>query len=64
MLIVARQAGSYLTVCRRDPIVTPVLPGFDYQHVPVADGVSLHVAVAGAGRPVVLLHGFPQTHLM
>ena len=42
----------------------PVLPGFDYQRVPVADGVSLNVAVAGAGRPVVLLHGFPQTHLM
>ena len=42
----------------------PVLPGFDYQRVPVADGVSLSVAVAGSGRPVVLLHGFPQTHLM
>jgi haloacetate dehalogenase len=42
----------------------PVLPGLDYQRVPVADGVSLNVAVAGSGRPVVLLHGFPQTHLM
>jgi haloacetate dehalogenase len=42
----------------------PVLPGFGYQRVPVADGVSLNVAVAGSGRPVVLLHGFPQTHLM
>ncbi|MBB4905459.1 alpha/beta fold hydrolase [Actinophytocola algeriensis] len=40
------------------------LPGFDYQRVPVADGVSLNVAVAGTGHPVVLLHGFPQTHLM
>ncbi len=37
---------------------------FDYQRVPVADGVSLSVAVAGSGSPVVLLHGFPQTHLM
>ena len=37
---------------------------FDYQRVPVADGVSLNVAVAGAGDPIVLLHGFPQTHLM
>ncbi|MGW7534589.1 alpha/beta fold hydrolase [Amycolatopsis sp. NPDC054798] len=37
---------------------------FDYQKVPVADGVSLNVAVAGSGSPVVLLHGFPQTHLM
>ncbi|MFC4852343.1 alpha/beta fold hydrolase [Actinophytocola glycyrrhizae] len=40
------------------------LEGFDYQRVPVADGVSLNVAVAGTGDPVVLLHGFPQTHLM
>ncbi|MGV9295895.1 alpha/beta fold hydrolase [Amycolatopsis sp. NPDC003676] len=37
---------------------------FDYQRVPVADGVSLNVAVAGSGSPIVLLHGFPQTHLM
>jgi pimeloyl-ACP methyl ester carboxylesterase len=40
------------------------IPGFTAQRVPVADGVSLHVAVGGAGSPVVLLHGFPQTHLM
>jgi pimeloyl-ACP methyl ester carboxylesterase len=37
---------------------------FEYESVPVADGVSLHVAVAGSGPPIVLLHGFPQTHLM
>lgn len=42
----------------------PVIPGFDDRRVPVADGVSLHVAVGGSGSPVVLLHGFPQTHLM
>jgi haloacetate dehalogenase len=38
--------------------------GFDYQRVPTADGVSLNVAVGGSGAPIVLLHGFPQTHLM
>ncbi|GAA0521985.1 hydrolase [Paractinoplanes deccanensis] len=32
--------------------------------MPVADGVELHAAVSGSGSPVVLLHGFPQTHLM
>ncbi|MEH0826804.1 MULTISPECIES: alpha/beta fold hydrolase [unclassified Micromonospora] len=42
----------------------PVINGFDYQRVTVADGVSLHAAVGGSGRPIVLLHGFPQTHLM
>ncbi|MGW7425409.1 alpha/beta fold hydrolase [Streptomyces sp. NPDC054813] len=40
------------------------IPGFTAHHVPVADGVSLHASVGGTGRPVVLLHGFPQTHLM
>src|SRR5258705_11328198 len=44
--------------------MTPVIPGFDYRRVPVANGVSLNVAVGGTGSPVVLLHGFPQTHLM
>lgn len=38
--------------------------GFDYQRVTVAPGVALNVAVGGSGSPVVLLHGFPQTHLM
>lgn len=38
--------------------------GFEQHRVPVADGVSLHTAVGGSGPPVVLLHGFPQTHLM
>ncbi|MCY9786110.1 alpha/beta hydrolase [Nocardiopsis sp. EMB25] len=42
----------------------PTISGFDYQRVPVADGVALNAAVGGSGGPVVLLHGFPQTHLM
>ncbi|MEU1388419.1 MULTISPECIES: alpha/beta hydrolase [unclassified Nonomuraea] len=40
------------------------IPGFDHRRVPVADGVMLHAAVGGSGSPIVLLHGFPQTHLM
>jgi pimeloyl-ACP methyl ester carboxylesterase len=38
------------------------ISGFGYQQVPVGD-LSLNVAVGGSGPPVVLLHGFPQTHL-
>src|SRR5215207_584788 len=41
-----------------------MITGFDYQTVPVADGVALHTAIGGSGSPIVLLHGFPQTHLM
>lgn len=40
------------------------LEGFDYHRITVADGVALNVAVGGSGAPIVLLHGFPQTHLM
>ncbi|WP_030489312.1 alpha/beta fold hydrolase [Micromonospora chokoriensis] len=38
--------------------------GFDYRRVTVADGVTLNAAVGGSGPAIVLLHGFPQTHLM
>lgn len=37
---------------------------FEHLRVPVAEGVELHTAVAGSGNPIVLLHGFPQSHLM
>jgi haloacetate dehalogenase len=47
---------------------TPQIPGFRTERVPGADGVELHVAVGGpatpSADPAVLLHGFPQTHLM
>ncbi|RKN12462.1 alpha/beta fold hydrolase [Streptomyces radicis] len=42
----------------------PTIPGFDHVRVEVAEGVRLATAVGGSGPPVVLLHGFPQTHLM
>ncbi|MEU2611821.1 alpha/beta hydrolase [Micromonospora sp. NPDC007271] len=44
--------------------MTSDIPGFDYQRVVVDEDVTLNVAVGGSGSPVVLLHGFPQTHLM
>ncbi|MBT0771208.1 alpha/beta hydrolase [Kineosporia sp. J2-2] len=39
------------------------IPGFEQQRVEGTGGVRLQVAVGGSGSPVVLLHGFPQTHL-
>ncbi|GAB3717896.1 alpha/beta fold hydrolase [Nocardiopsis oceani] len=44
--------------------MAPVIEGFAYERVRVGRDVSLNVAVGGSGPPVVLLHGFPQTHLM
>lgn len=40
------------------------IPGFAYDRISGADGVELNVAHGGQGSPIVLLHGFPQTHLM
>src|SRR4051794_14613455 len=37
--------------------------GFDERSIQVADGVALHVRTAGAGTPVVLVHGYPQNGL-
>lgn len=30
----------------------------------VVDGVRLHLRIGGSGPPVLLLHGYPQTHVM
>lgn len=38
--------------------------GFRHERVEGTGGVALHAAVGGSGPPLVLLHGFPQTHLM
>ncbi|MFD0019907.1 alpha/beta fold hydrolase [Streptomyces sp. NPDC058382] len=44
--------------------MTPTFPGFAHTRLPGADGVHLNAATGGDGSPVVLLHGFPETHLM
>jgi haloacetate dehalogenase len=44
--------------------MAPKIDTFAQRRVAVADGVSLNVSVGGSGSPIVLLHGFPQTHLM
>ncbi|MBB3731619.1 alpha/beta fold hydrolase [Nonomuraea dietziae] len=40
------------------------ISGFDYSRVAVDGDIALNVAMAGSGPPIVLLHGFPQTHLI
>ncbi|HET6858123.1 MAG TPA: alpha/beta hydrolase [Streptomyces sp.] len=44
--------------------MAPVAATFDHRRITVADGVALNAAVVGSGPAIVLLHGFPQTHLM
>ena len=38
----------------------PSLPGVEHRFVELPDGLRMHVAEAGQGDPVLLLHGFPQ----
>jgi haloacetate dehalogenase len=40
-----------------------LLPGFEYRRMQV-DGVSISYAVSGAGSPLLLLHGYPENHLV
>jgi haloacetate dehalogenase len=40
-----------------------LLPGFDHCPVDVGD-VRINIRMAGAGRPILLLHGYPQTMVM
>jgi len=39
-----------------------VFDGFSDQRIDAADDVSIRVRVGGVGPPVLLLHGYPQTH--
>ncbi len=39
----------------------PGIDGFDYRSAPIAE-TAYRPGIAGAGPPVLLLHGFPQTH--
>ncbi|MEM8839393.1 MAG: alpha/beta hydrolase [Pseudomonadota bacterium] len=39
------------------------LPGFETRMIDVGNGIELFVATGGEGAPLLLLHGYPQTHM-
>lgn len=41
-----------------------LLPGFDRRTVEVEGRTAITAAVGGSGPPVLLLHGYPQSHVM
>jgi haloacetate dehalogenase len=46
------------------PVARPLLlPGFEYRRMDVA-GMTVSYAIRGSGPPVLLLHGYPENHLM
>lgn len=40
-----------------------LFPGFEARYIPTAEG-QVFARIGGAGEPLVLLHGFPETHVM
>jgi len=62
--VVEAATGAEAAVATEDRSAGPRLDGFTYDRVEVAPGVHLQVATAGSGPPVLLLHGYPQTHLI
>ena len=45
------------------PASSPRLDGFEYRRIGV-EGVAINCALRGSGPPLLLLHGYPQNHLM
>ena len=43
-----------------DTLPMPQIPGIAHSHVQVDDGCRLHVAQAGTGPALILIHGWPQ----
>lgn len=42
-------------------VLASLYPGFAARHIPVADGVHIHTLTGGAGPPLLLVPGHPQT---
>ena len=40
-----------------------LFPGFQRHHLATSQGATIHARVGGSGPPLLLLHGFPQTHV-
>jgi haloacetate dehalogenase len=41
--------------------MSDLFPGFDHRRIPV-EGIEINARIGGAGPPLLLLHGYPETH--
>jgi haloacetate dehalogenase len=41
-----------------------LFPGFAERRIETAAGIEIYVRIGGSGPPLLLLHGYPQTHAM
>ncbi len=44
-------------------VADPLFPGFRAQSIAIS-GATIHCVVGGSGPPLLMLHGYPQTHAM
>jgi len=63
--VVGGMAAQTLPLSAQQPSGTtdPFFPGFQRKRIE-ASGTSINLVVGGSGPPVLLLHGYPTTHLM
>lgn len=54
--------GAYSSPRPADILQPMLLPDFQHQTLPDGDG-ALHFATSGSGPPLLLLHGFPVSHV-
>jgi haloacetate dehalogenase len=45
-----------------EPTTRDLFPGFEHRSAAVSDGIRIAGVIGGAGPPLLLLHGYPQTH--
>ena len=43
--------------------MTDFFPGFDHRRIETS-GADINLVIGGNGPPLLLLHGYPQTHVM
>jgi haloacetate dehalogenase len=41
--------------------MSDLFPGFDHRRIPV-EGIEINARIGGAGPPLLLIHGYPETH--
>ena len=46
-----------------DALTPPLFPGFTIHRIQTS-GATIHTVTGGSGPPLLLLHGYPETHVM